>query len=135
MRPMAQSSTTEVIRPDPRDAGTEGLYRGKPGGMQSHMEGIGMRVFCAAAMFVWLVAPACAQEHMQEAGQAAKEKSQTQIQSDRDAERAYKRSLNNIPDAGPSDPWGQVRSESPSKPVAKAVAKGPTKRIKAGAAD
>lgn len=98
-----------------------------------------MRVFCAAAVFVWLVAPACAQEHMQEAGQAAKEKSQTQIQSDRDAERAYKRSLSNIPDAGPADPWGHVRGESPpksvAKPVAKSVAKGPAKRAKADGAD
>jgi hypothetical protein len=107
--------------------------------MQSHMEGIGMRVFCAAAVFALLVAPACAQEHTQEAGQEAKEKSQTQIQSDRDAERAYKRSLSNIPDEAPADPWGHVRSDSPSKPVAKPpvkpVANGPTKRIKAGGAD
>jgi hypothetical protein len=107
--------------------------------MQSSMEGIGMRVFCAAAVFAFLVAPACAQEHTQEAGQEAKEKSQTQIQSDRDAERAYKRSLSNIPDAGPADPWGHVRGESPSttvaKPPAKSVAKGPAKRIKAGGAD
>ena len=57
----------------------------------------------------------------------------------RDAERAYKRSLSNIPDEAPADPWGHVRSDSPSKPVAKPpvkpVAKGPTKRIKAGGAD
>ena len=47
---------------------------------------------------------------------------------DRTAERAYKRSLGNIPDQTPTDPWGNARSVDAPKAVAKpSVAKPRTK--------
>ncbi len=87
-----------------------------------------MRVFGAVAMIALLAAPAHAQDHIQQAGEQAAPKTQQQIQTDRDAERAYKKSLGNIPDRAPSDPWGSMRSENPPK----AAAKTPPKRTKTG---
>jgi hypothetical protein len=37
-------------------------------------------------------------------------KSQTEIDADKAAERAYKNSLGNIPDQAPADPWGGARN-------------------------
>jgi hypothetical protein len=91
-----------------------------------------MRVFRAAAVMALLAAPAYAQsEHVPKYGEADPEKSQQQIESDRSAERAYKSSLSNIPDKGPSDPWGNVRTDGSSKDVAKAL---PSRRAKPAAA-
>ena len=83
-----------------------------------------MRVFLAAALIALLAGSAYAQ------GQdTAKPKSQQEIQSERDTETAYKKSLGNIPDQGPTDPWGNVRSENAPKPVAKVA---PSKKTKTG---
>jgi SAM-dependent methyltransferase len=41
------------------------------------------------------------------------------MQADKEAEKAYQRSLGNIPNHGPTDPWGDVRTESRTKPAAK----------------
>jgi hypothetical protein len=84
-----------------------------------------MRVILAAAMITLLATTAYAQDnHVQRYGEADKEKSQTEIQAEKDAQRAYQKSLGNIPDKGPSDPWGAVRSDTPktatsTTPVAK----------------
>ena len=89
-----------------------------------------MRVFCAVAMIALLGAPAFAsaqgfgqKDHVQGAGEKPAEKSRQEIEADREAERAYKRSLGNIPDQAPSDPWGNVRSDNAPKATAKAPAK------------
>ena len=88
-----------------------------------------MRIFRAVAMLALLSAPAYAQDdHVQRAGEQAAPKSPQEIEADRQAEKAYKKSLGNIPDQAPSDPWGNVRSES----APKAVAKAPRKRTKTG---
>jgi hypothetical protein len=87
-----------------------------------------MRVFRAAAVIALLAGPAYAQsQSVPRYGDTAKPKSPQEIEADKEAERAYQRSLGNIPDKGPSDPWGNVRSESAPKPVAKAA---PAKRTK-----
>jgi hypothetical protein len=57
-------------------------------------------------------------------------KSQTQIDGERAAERAYNNSLGNIPDKAAADPWGGARSldapKAAEKPAAaKAVKKKP----------
>jgi hypothetical protein len=89
-----------------------------------------MRVFAAAAIIVFLAGPAYAQsQSIPKYGDTDKEKTPQQIESEREAERAYKRSLGNIPDQGPTDPWGNVRSDSAPKPVTKAA---PAKRTKTG---
>ena len=92
-----------------------------------------MRVLLAGAMIALLAGPACAQsKSVPKYGETDKEKSATEKEADKEAEQAYKRSLGNIPDKGPSDPWGNVRSESTPKPVAKAS---PAKRAKTGNAN
>jgi hypothetical protein len=88
-----------------------------------------MRVFAAAAVIALLAGPAYAQGAVPRYGETDKDKTPQQIEADKEAQRAYKRSLGNIPDQGPTDPWGNVRSESAPKPVAKAS---PAKRTKTG---
>ncbi len=73
-----------------------------------------MRVIRVAAMIVLLSGPAFAQ-HVQEAGEADKEKTPGQIQSETQAKQAYEKSLGNIPDKGSTDPWGAVRTNDPPK--------------------
>ena len=87
-----------------------------------------MRVFLAAALIALLAGSAYAQQ-VPRYGDTAKPKSPQEIESERDTEKAYKRSLGNIPDQGPTDPWGNVRSENAPKAVAKAT---PSKKIKTG---
>ncbi|HEX9469833.1 MAG TPA: hypothetical protein VF957_09855 [Bradyrhizobium sp.] len=89
-----------------------------------------MRVFAAAAVIALLAGPAYAQsQHVPKYGEEDKDKSPQQIETEKEAQRAYQRSLGNIPDKGPTDPWGNVRSDSPPKAAAKAA---PMKRTKTG---
>jgi hypothetical protein len=85
-----------------------------------------MRVFRVAAMIAILAGPAYAQTQpiTPRYGDIDKpNKTQQEIENDREAEKAYKNSLGNIPDKGPSDPWGNTRSADAPKPVAKPVPK------------
>jgi hypothetical protein len=83
-----------------------------------------MRVILAAAIVAALAVPALAQQS---------EKSPEQVQqilkdrADRAANEAYKKSLRSIPDQGPTDPWGGVRSNDASKPEAPRTAKSKAK--------
>ena len=56
-----------------------------------------MRVFRTAAVIALLAAPAHAQGRVPTYGEVDKEKSSSEIESEKAAERAYKRSLSNIP--------------------------------------
>jgi hypothetical protein len=89
-----------------------------------------MRVFYAAAVIALLAGPAYAQSQapVPRYGEQ-KEKSPQEIAAEREAEKAYNKSLGNIPDKGPTDPWGNMRSDSPPKAVTKAA---PLKRTKTG---
>jgi hypothetical protein len=92
-----------------------------------------MRVLLAGAMIALLAGPACAQsKSIPKYGETDKDKSAVEKAADKEAEQAYQRSLGNIPDQGPVDPWGNVRSESAPKPVAKASS---AKRTKTGNAN
>ena len=72
-----------------------------------------MRAFIAAVMIVLMAGSAFAQNAVPRYGDVDKDKSPQQKEEERKAERAYQRSLRNIPDkAGPSDPWGAVRSDN-----------------------
>lgn len=88
-----------------------------------------MRVFRAAVIATFLtsmMAPVFAQDHVQQYGEADKDKGYGEIQDDKAAAQAYKRSLSNIPDqAAPTDPWGGARgvSTAPSGSAGKAAAK------------
>jgi hypothetical protein len=84
-----------------------------------------VRVFIAAAIIAALAGPVLAQQQapMQRYGEKDKEKSPNQLQEERDAQRAYQRSLGSVPDKGPVDPWGNARSVEAPKGDAKATAK------------
>jgi hypothetical protein len=88
-----------------------------------------MRVFCAALIIASLAGAAYAQEddHVQRYGEKPKDKSQMEINADKAAARAYERSLKNIPDQGPVDPWGNARSAEPSKTPATSPATSPAR--------
>jgi hypothetical protein len=89
-----------------------------------------MRVLLAAAVIALLVGPAYAQsQSVPRYGEAPKDKTPQEIAAEKEAQKAYERSLGNIPDQGPTDPWGNVRSDSAPKPAAKTI---PAKRTKAG---
>ena len=84
-----------------------------------------MRILLSAAMVIALAQPAFAQtpERMQRYGEEDKVKTTQERQAERDAQKAYDKSLKNIPDKGPSDPWGTVRSSEAPKTPAKTPAK------------
>jgi hypothetical protein len=94
-----------------------------------------MRVFLAATLIALTAGSASAQGRGNAQGRGpanvdtAKPKSPQEIQAEQDAERAYKKSLGNIPDKGPADPWGNMRGDDAPKPVAKVA---PAKKTKTG---
>ena len=94
-----------------------------------------MRVIFAAAMITMLATTAFAQEHVQQYGEKDPDKSQTEIQAKKDVQRAYQRSLGNIPDKGPSDPWGAMRAGDAPKTASAPAAKPAKTKTKTGAAN
>jgi hypothetical protein len=89
-----------------------------------------MRVFAAAVVIALLAGPAYAQtQPVPRYGDTDKKKSPQEIEAERESERAYKKSLGNIPDQRPTDPWGTVRSDNAPKAAVKAA---PAKRTKTG---
>jgi len=81
-----------------------------------------MRVFRAALVIAFLAAPAYAQQKsIPKYGEETKDKTPQEKEAEKAAEQAYKRSLGNIPDQGPTDPWGAVRgnSDAPKPSAAK----------------
>ena len=94
-----------------------------------------MRAILAAAMITLWAGAAYAQDHVQRYGEADKEKSPTEIQAEKDAQRAYQRSLGNIPDKGPTDPWGAVRSDAPKTAASTPAAKTAKTKTKTGVAN
>lgn len=90
-----------------------------------------MRVLRAAAVIALLTGPAYAQsQSVPKYGETDKPKSPQEIEAEREAEKAYQRSLGNIPDrSGSTDPWGNVRSDNAPKAAPKLA---PAKRTKTG---
>jgi len=79
-----------------------------------------MRVFLAAAVIVAVAQPAFAQQKsIPKYGETDKDKTPQEREAEREAERAYNNSLKNIPDKGPTDPWGTVRAPDAPKTTAK----------------
>ncbi|EJN14820.1 hypothetical protein PMI42_01598 [Bradyrhizobium sp. YR681] len=85
-----------------------------------------MLKIAVAVMLALIAAPALAQDHVQQYGEQPKEKTESQKADDARAERAYQRSLSNVPDQKPVDPWGAARgddalkkSAAPAKPAVK----------------
>src|SRR5882757_8569879 len=83
-----------------------------------------VRAFIAVAVIAALTGPALAQQApIQRYGEKDKEKSYNEREQEKEAERAYKRSLGNVPEKGPVDPWGNARSVEAPKTDAKSAAK------------
>jgi hypothetical protein len=85
-----------------------------------------MRILRAAAIIALLAGPAYAQsqdQHVPRYGETSTPKSPQQIESEKQADKAYKNSLGNIPDKGPTDPWGNARSADAPKQAAKPATK------------
>ena len=61
-----------------------------------------------------LAGPALAQS-VPQYGETDKGKSPSEIATEKDAERAYQRSLGNIPAQKSQDPWGIARESAPAK--------------------
>jgi hypothetical protein len=90
-----------------------------------------MRVVLAAAIIASLAVPVFAQQsHVPRYGETETDKTASQKAADKAAAEAYKRSLGAIPDKGPGDPWGAVRSTD--APAATKTAKS---RAKTGSAE
>ena len=88
-----------------------------------------MKILGAVAVIVLLAGPAYAQDqHVPKYGETEKDKSPAQKEADKEAERAYQRSLGNIPEQKGADPWGAVRSDNapPKAAVKTAKPKGRT---------
>jgi hypothetical protein len=95
-----------------------------------------MKVIGAAAIIALLAGPVHAQQApMQRYGEKDKDKTPNQIEQEKEAERAYKRSLGSVPDKGPVDPWGNARSVEAPKGDAKAAAKTAPAKPKAKTGD
>jgi hypothetical protein len=96
---------------------------------------MGMKVLGAAAIILLLAGPVYAQGAVPRYGEKDKEKTPNEIQQERDAQRAYQRSLGSVPDKGPVDPWGNARSVETPKGDAKSAAKtAPKAKTKTGEA-
>jgi len=96
-----------------------------------------MRIIRAAAMVAFsaafLAGPVRAQApdgHVPRYGEKDPEKTQQQKEADKAAERAYQRSLGNITDKGPVDPWGSERSLTETKSGSKAETRSAAKTTK-----
>jgi hypothetical protein len=95
------------------------------------------RILGATFVIASLAGPAWGQQARPPAyGETDKPKTPSEIAAERDAERAYRRSLGNIPEQQKStDPWGTVRSDgAPPKAAAKAPPAKPKAKSAEGAA-
>jgi hypothetical protein len=83
------------------------------------------KVLGAAAIIALLAGPVFAQQQapMQKYGDKDKEKTPNELQQERDAQRAYQRSLGSVPEKPPVDPWGIARPAEAPKADAKSAAK------------
>ena len=83
----------------------------------------------AVVAIALLAGPALAQKGPAKYGETDKDKSPSEKAAEKEAERAYQRSLGNIPEQKSTDPWGIARGDSaakadkvaPSKPKAKSA--------------
>jgi hypothetical protein len=71
-----------------------------------------MRVIRAAALLTMLLTGPVLAQQAKPPPPTDPPKSPSELQSEKATDRAYKRSLGNIPDKPPADPWGGARSSS-----------------------
>ncbi|WP_445215364.1 hypothetical protein ACKWRH_22925 [Bradyrhizobium sp. Pa8] len=88
-----------------------------------------MRKIAVAVMFALIAQTALAQDHVPMYGEQSRDKTEAEKAGDIRAERAYQRSLGNVPNQKAVDPWGTARSDEAKKPAtpAKPVVKNSSK--------
>jgi hypothetical protein len=92
-------------------------------------------VLGAVVVIAALAGPVWAQNSIPKYGETDKVKTPSEIAAEKEAERAYRRSLGNIPEQQKADPWGTVRSDNaPPKAAAKASPAKPKAKSAEGAA-
>ena len=89
------------------------------------------QILGAIVVIAALAGPAWAQS-VPKYGDPDKVKTPSDIAAEKEAEKAYRRSLGNIPEQQKTDPWGTVRSDSAPP---KAAAKAPQAKPKAKSAE
>ena len=90
-----------------------------------------MKIFPAAAIIALILAgPAYGQGSKAPPAPVEPPKSSQELANDKASDSAYKRSLGNIPDQPPADPWGIARGTDAPKTATKVQ----TKRTKTGSA-
>lgn len=67
------------------------------------------------AVVALLAGPALAQQGPARYGETDKDKTPTEKAAEKEAERAYQRSLGNIPEQKGTDPWGIARGDGAAK--------------------
>ena len=95
------------------------------------MKVFGSRIIGAVAVIAIMAGSAYAQNSVPKYGDVDKDKTPEQIRAEKEAERAYQRSLGNIPEQKSTDPWRAVRSDNPPKTAVKPP---PAKKTKADSA-
>ena len=95
------------------------------------MQAVG-RILGAVAVIALLAGSAWAQKGPARYGEEDKAKTPAEIAAERDAERAYRRSLGNIPEQQKTDPWGS--DSAPPKAAVKAPPAKPKAKSAEGAA-
>src|SRR4029079_7183476 len=99
----------------------------------SGMKSLG-RILGATFVIASLAGPAWAQASIPKYGDPDKVKTPADIAAEKEAEKAYRRSLGNIPEQKTTDPWGTVRGDSaPPQAAVKAAAKPKAKAAEGGA--
>jgi hypothetical protein len=90
------------------------------------------RILMAAGVIAMLAAPGWAQQNpVQRYGEKDKDKTLSEQQAEKDAERAYQRSLGNVPAKAAVDPWGSARGAEAPKGHPKAGPKPKAKNVEA----
>ena len=75
-----------------------------------------MRKIAVAVMFALIAQTALAEDHVPMYGES-KDKTEAEKADDIRAERAYQRSLVNVPNQKAVDPWGTARGDEAKKPA------------------
>jgi hypothetical protein len=91
-----------------------------------------MRVLGALVIVGLLAGPAHAQKAVPRYGELDKDKTPQEKAAEREADKAYQRSLRNIPEKAATDPWGAVRSDATPKETPKTAKNAPARPAKSG---
>ncbi len=94
-----------------------------------------MKIAGVVAVVALLAGPVWAQDAVPKYGDPEKEKTPADIAGEKAAERAYQRSLSNIPAQKTHDPWGIARESAPASAAKASPAKPKASKAETKSAD